>query len=268
MQIVILAAGQGTRLGDLSAPKCLVEVSPQKKYLSLQLDALKQFSFEKKLIVGGFGMPVLREFLQKEKISDLTIIENPDFTKANLYSLLVAKNYLTDRFFIFNADHYYSTENYKKIFVTESKDITVFCDRDRKLIADDMKVLSYPSPSRGGASAANMPNGMFDAQCAGRSPDGGAYCVQKIDKKLHEFDFGYVGVTCVPKEKMAIYWQAVARVEDELGDKAYVEAVIQRLAADGEKIGIQDISGSWWTEIDTPEDLERARKTIVSLRGA
>ena len=85
---------------------------------------------------------------------------------------------------------------------------------------------------------------------------------QKMDKQLTDYQWGYVGVSYVPKSLQTKYWEACLKTEQNLGDKANVEAVMNQLAADGETINICDISGSWWTEIDTPEDLEKARAII------
>lgn len=233
MQLVILAAGMGTRLGKPDHPKSLVTIKDDDSYLSLQFRSFRTFPFSKIILVGGYGFDHLKEFVDGQGLSNTVLLNNTDFQKGNLYSILTAKSELTEDFFIFNADHYYPIETYQKIMATKGDLLTAFCDRDRKLTDDDMKL---------------------------QSKDG--YLIE-MKKTLSTFDCGYVGVTYVPSREHGNYWNACDAVSQELGDKANVEAVLNQMAANGQKIQIADISGSWWTEIDTPEDLIKAREIIL-----
>jgi choline kinase len=82
-------------------------------------------------------------------------------------------------------------------------------------------------------------------------------------KTLPEWDAGYVGVTYVPVASFETYFKEFAASAIQLGDKANVEHILDRLAGQGGVIDMRDISGSWWTEIDTPEDLSKARDIIL-----
>lgn len=247
MQLVILAAGRGVRLGESAEnkPKSLVSVDGV-PYLELQLRAFDRFAFDRKMIVGGYGITALRELLDASRRDDWMLVENADFHKGNLYSLKAALPFLHGDFFLFNADHYYALSTYRKIFAADSDRVTVFCDQDRILTDDDMKVKT------GGAK---------------RFADGNSR-VQSMSKTLTDFDGGYVGVTRVPQNLLPLYLDGVAATETEFGDKANVEHVIHWMAGKGNEIRVADASGSWWTEIDTPEDLAKARSTIVNNEGA
>jgi choline kinase len=238
VQLVVLAAGKGARLGKVAQeqPKSLVTIAGT-PYLALQMQAFARFPFTHKFIVGGYAIQSLEAFLQAPGRTDWTLVNNPDFHKGNLYSLSAVLPQVTDGFFIFNADHYYSPATYARIFAAKPDDLTVFCDRDRKLTDDDMKVAS------------------FDSQLV------------TMAKTLAAFDCGYVGITWIPKKDLDLYRDTVAAVARDLGETANVEAVMSRLAADGEKVAIADISGSWWTEIDTPLDLANARAVITQEMG-
>jgi choline kinase len=237
VQLVVLAAGKGVRLGDeaQSLPKSLVSIAEGVSYLSLQVKAFARFPFSQKLIVGGFAIDRLASFLAELKLSDWLLVNNQEFHKGNLYSLKAAMPLVKEDFFLFNADHFYSDENYLKILSHRSDHITIFCDTDRRLQDDDMKVLSQDD------------------------------CLINMSKPLTDFDHGYVGITYVPASKRSAYDSAFSDTEREQGDSANVEMVLNRLAKLGEKVCLFDISGSWWTEIDTPEDLEKA-KLVISAK--
>jgi putative acetyltransferase len=247
LQLVILAAGRGVRLGKSAEnkPKSLVTVDGV-PYLELQLRAFDRFAFSRKIIVGGYGIAALRGLLDGNRRDDWTLVENADFLRGNLYSLKAALPFLSEDLFLFNADHYYALPTYRKIFAADSDLVAVFCDQDRALTDDDMKVKT------------SGPKNFSD----GRSR------VQAMSKTLPDFDGGYVGVTRVPKNLLPLYLDGVAATEREIGDKANVEHVIHWMAGRGGEIRVADTSGSWWTEIDTPEDLAKACATIVKNEGS
>lgn len=239
MKLVVLAAGKGQRLGTHAgvAPKSLVDIGGE-AYLSLQFAAFARFVFQQKIIVSGYASDKLFSFLSDGQHQEWLLVNNPDFHKGNLYSLAVALPQLKgDGFFIFNADHFYSPKTYAKIFLQEPEEIAVFIDRDRPLSDDDMKAELNSDQS-----------------------------LVRMAKTLTQWQAGYVGVTWVPAHRFAIYQEAFAATAKGLGESANVEAVLNELAQKGVPIQSVDISGSWWTEIDTPEDLERARETIQKYK--
>jgi choline kinase len=220
----------------LAIPKCLIELAPQVPYLACQLAAFERFEFSRRLIVGGFGIGKLADYLASAPQGrDWLLLNNAEFHKGNLYSLKAARPRLNGGFFIFNADHFYSPESYRKIFACvdpAAGDIMAFCDRDRLLAADDMKV----------AAASDR--------------------LRVMSKSLGTCDCGYVGVTYVPAGRLGEYWRAFDAVEQHFGDAANVELVLNQLAEAGPGVRLVDISGSWWSEIDTPEDLVRTRALL------
>lgn len=232
MQIVILAAGQGSRLGDVhtDAPKSLVQMG-DKPYLSYQLQFMRACTDAEIIVVGGYCSPVLETFLTEAKIHNVRLVHNAQFTKGNLLSVLSARPYLNDDFFIFNADHCYPAQTYQHIFKLTAQDgIHVCCDHDRILASDDMKV-KLTSDAR----------------------------FQSMSKTLETYELGYVGVSHVSKSLQGTYWQLCEEALRDKGESVHVEHVMNCAAQSGLEIGICDISGSWWTEIDTPEDLDKAR---------
>ncbi|MCU0641459.1 MAG: aminotransferase class I/II-fold pyridoxal phosphate-dependent enzyme [Candidatus Margulisbacteria bacterium] len=98
MQAVILAAGMGKRLGDLTqnSTKCMVPFNGR-RLVEYTLDAIVAAgSVERVIIVVGHGADEVKKFLGKD-YKGLTIeyVLNPVYdTTNNIYSLFLAKKYL------------------------------------------------------------------------------------------------------------------------------------------------------------------------------
>ena len=93
MKVIILAAGQGTRLRPLTddRPKCMVEVNG-KSMIERQLDVMRGYGIKDEdiTIVAGYRSDVLiKKFLN----TDIRVIKNEQFETTNMvYSLMCAGN--------------------------------------------------------------------------------------------------------------------------------------------------------------------------------
>ena len=89
MKAIILAAGRGSRMNELTydKPKCLIEING-KTLLDWQLEAIKSVGINEIGIVTGY---------KREMLSDYKLIEfyNPNWeTSQMVYSLNYATNWL------------------------------------------------------------------------------------------------------------------------------------------------------------------------------
>ncbi len=265
---VILTAGMGTRLGGITAdrPKGLVEVSGR-PLLDYNIRFLRAAGANKIIAVAGFFGDKVKQYLNTNH-PDVAVVQNDDYKKGNLYSLKTALPHIAGSFLLSNADHVYrlpiaelvrrqiypvTFERDIRLFrndfdfttVTPRQDrevsecngvkegVTAFCDFDRSLGNDDMKVL--------------------------RADDGR---LAEIAKTLTRFHCGYVGLTYCPAAERETYHRAFSEVEQEYGDKAVVEQVLGKLAKAGHRVNMGDISGYGWLEIDFPEELWRAEEAV------
>ncbi len=234
MQAIILAAGTGSRLKDLTEtlPKALIEVGGQ-ALLTYALEFAKLVGCtERIVVVGAYGDKVIA-LLERLALPNVKWVRNTDYLLGNLYSLGAARSSAKDSFLLMNTDHVYDRRIAQRV-QEQAKDLIGFCDTDRQLGADDMKVA-------------------LDDE--GR--------IQSISKQLSEFDRGYVGMTFCPADRSEEYWQAFDAVAAEHGDKAVVEMVLGHLAKTDNPPGIGDISGFGWLEIDTQDERDAAEKTIT-----
>lgn len=114
MQVVILAAGRGTRMGELSKtlPKPLLQVSG-KTLLEHKLDALPDEVDEIVLVVGYLGNLIRERFGENYRGRRILYAEQlPKHGTAG--ALWSARDILKDRFLVMNGDDLYSAEDVKR----------------------------------------------------------------------------------------------------------------------------------------------------------
>ena len=97
MQAIILAAGMGKRLGDLTMnnTKCMVEVNGV-TLIDRILTQLSHFNLSKVILVVGYeGEKLMKHIGPEYNGLPIVYVENPIYNKTNnIYSLFLAKDYL------------------------------------------------------------------------------------------------------------------------------------------------------------------------------
>ena len=98
MQAVILAAGMGKRLGDLTKgnTKCMIEVGNE-TLISRLLRQLDKQSISRIVLVVGYKAQELKNYLATLSFNiPIEFVENTVYDQTNnIYSLYLAKDYLT-----------------------------------------------------------------------------------------------------------------------------------------------------------------------------
>jgi len=232
MKAIILAAGLGSRLKHLTKaiPKALISVNHQ-RLIDYAINFVKD-SVDEIIVIGGYSFDELKAHIEKQAIPNLTLIKNLDYKEGSILTIEKALDYLDDSFLLMNVDHIYPGSFMTKI-TSNLKGISGMCDFDRQLIADDMKVKL---------------NG--DKQ------------IIQIDKKLLEYDGGYIGMTSCHQKMVSEYKRMVNTALEKGGRKVNVEFVLQLLADEGIYPNIVDLSGSTWLEIDDENDLRNGEKVL------
>lgn len=237
MQVVLLAAGLGSRLGSLTKdiPKALIEVAG-KPLVIHALEFAARLQPEKVIVVGGYGHALLSRRLEQARPAlaglPIELLENTHFRDGNLISLMTARPRITQGFLLLNVDHIYRP-GIAQVVAPEATEVTAFIDTDRQLGADDMKV---------------------ERTAEGR--------VRRIAKTLTTFDCGYVGMTRVPTAALPGYWQTAEAALAEEGRAIHVERILARLAETTAAPMCRDTSGHGWLEVDTAEERAAAEKAL------
>lgn len=129
MQAIILAAGMGKRLGDLTMnnTKCMVEVNGI-SLIDRMLSQLSTFKFERVVIVIGYKGQELRNHIS-ERFPSLKIeyIENPIYDKTNnIYSLaLASRQLMEDDTILLESDLIFEDRILKLLVEHEDKDLAL-----------------------------------------------------------------------------------------------------------------------------------------------
>lgn len=229
MKVLILAAGVGSRLGH-DKPKALVKVAGL-ELIRHQLHFLQHPVISAIGAVGGFQFDDLAALVRKAAPRAL-LFENKNYRQGNILTLQAALPFLDDDFLLMNVDHIYPKKLLDRI-LKQVRGITACCDFNRLLTGDDMKIKKNDRSF-----------------------------LKAIDKKLTDYDGGYIGMTIVPRESITTYWSAFEKTLARRGPAASVEMILGELAAQGEPIAIADTSGFRWLEVDTPEDLKQAEARL------
>lgn len=100
MQAIILAAGMGRRLGDLTRghTKCMVEVNGQ-TLIDRAIHQLSKLNLTRLILVVGYKGKELKEYIgnRYDDILKIEYIENPIYDRTNnIYSLALAKDILCE----------------------------------------------------------------------------------------------------------------------------------------------------------------------------
>ena len=233
MQAIVLCAGMGTRLGERTKdlPKTMVELNGRPVFNYIWT-SLQESPVEDIIVVGGYEFEKLSNYVNSLKGKPVRVVFNADYKLGSILTIEKALPYVREGFVVMNGDHIHPPAMMRR-FLEPITDITCAVDRDRNLTDDDMKVSLTPE---------------------GR--------VAQMDKKLTQFDCGYIGMTQCPASHLELYKHYARITRERHGDGANVERIVHTLAGDGKSPSVRDVSGIGWVEIDNEYDLQVAHQMV------
>jgi choline kinase len=237
MRAIVLSAGQGKRLLPLttSRPKCLLEIRDDQSVLDFQLETLAKCGIEHTTVLVGFGAEYVEHSLANPRFGkmEVTTLYNPFFAITdNLATCWIASVAMTDDFILLNGDTVFEDGVLRRVLDAPPEPIALTIDRKPDYDADDMKV-TLDTDGRLTAIGKKLP--------------------------LHTVDGESIGVLRFCGTGVQIYRDALnlaMRQPESL--KNWYLSVVNELA---QKIAVKTVSieGLWWSEIDSPEDLDAVR---------
>ena len=223
-ECLILAAGNGTRIASQSgsAPKPLVPLfgAPLLEHIVLSSHAA---GIERFVIVVGYRADAIRRWLAERPLGDISVsvVENPDYHKANGVSALAARRLLKNPFLLLMADHIFEPKTARALL--------------GQPIAEEEVILGVDY---------NIDR-IFDLEDATKVQVQGKHIVA-IGKDLVEFDALDTGMfLCGP----ALFERLESAKKD--GNCSLSDGM--RCLAQERKLGAFDVRDGRWQDVDTPE---------------
>jgi 2-aminoethylphosphonate-pyruvate transaminase len=238
VKAVILAAGVGNRLGETGEgrPKCLLEIGG-KTLVQRMLERLTSSGVSPVVIVVGFQKEQIQEHVRSQFPSaQVQFVANKDFRRGSIVSLWSARDHLDDDFLLMDADVLFHPEILSRLVQTRHANTFLI---DRKF-ADDGEAMI--AAARDGRMVA------FERGLAAPCD----FCGESV---------GFFGIA---KTTVPALLQAIRPYIDRGELDAHYEFALRDLLA-VLPFGYEDISGLPWTEIDFPEDVDRARNEVLPL---
>lgn len=246
MKVIILAAGQGTRLRPYTdnKPKCMVELKG-KPLLHHQLDVLKQCGVKNEDIALAAG------YLQEALVAPgLQQYRNEQYATTNMVStLFAAEDFMQagEDLIISYGDIVYKPEVFEKLLATEG-DLVVAADLDWY----DLWKL-------------RMENPLDDAETFKMTKDGKVIELGKIPKTREDAQAQYIGLIKIAGNKVAEFVQyyhamdKAAKYDGKDFDNMYMTSLIQNIIDSGWNVRAALINRGW-LEVDSVDDLKAYEK--------
>jgi choline kinase len=241
VRVIILAAGQGKRLLPLTAevPKALLDIGG-KTLIERQVEAFASNGLKDFVVVTGYGAERMEQALASlaQRLSvRIETLYNPFYAVAdNLASCWLARSFMSGDFIQVNGDNVFRGDLVERLLQPVSSSISVAINRKDSFDADDMKVML--DGARLTEIGKTLPVDTVDAEAIG-------FYIFKSDGAKH-----YTA-------------ELELAMRDPQGLKRWFPSAVGSLAKKVD-IGVVDISGLRWSEVDFPLDLQQARQLVSS----
>lgn len=239
MKAIVLAAGVGKRLGASARglPKCLLRVG-EEPLLGRTLRSICRQGIRDIVLVVGYEKESIRAYLNKNfgDSPQIRLRENPDYRRGSILSLWSVRDELNDDLLLMDADVLFPDALLRRLM--ESSHCNAF--------------LLDPRAAGTGEEMMLMVKG-------GR--------VARITRKITpDYDLigEGVGFMKLSGRDAPLLREAVERlVRRGRMDCDYEEAI--DLFLQGATAGFEPVGDLAWTEIDFPEDIERAEREVLPV---
>ena len=256
---ILIAAGRGKRLGTHTEdiPKCMVEVG-KRPILGWVWEAFQLAGIEELVVIRGYRGDVLETFV-RGLVPDVTFVDNVHWQSNNvLLSLACARPFL-DRPCLISYSDIIFTPAVARAAVDSSAEIGLVIDREFRTIYEGRT--EHP---------------LDEGEVSDLMPDGTVARVGKRALPPADAIGEYIGLTRLGARGVATAANTLDRLAHRFAGRetepfqraatfqnAYLTDLWQELIDGGTRIDPILIEGQW-REIDTGQDLDRARQLVES----
>jgi len=224
MQGLILAAGKGTRMGNVEVPKCLLEINGV-PIIKHQINSFKKNGINDIVVVTGYKSEMIHDLLNDQ----VQYVHNSKFSEMNnIYSVWLAIQKLQDDFICVYGDLMFDEEILKKCLEIKSEIglmvETNTRDETMKVKIENEKIVAVN---------------------------------KKIDYKTADGNF--VGMAKFSKNVLKILFNEIDYLITENID-GYYTLGIENLIKKNVEVGYQVTNGLSWMDIDEEREFEESQK--------
>lgn len=246
MRVIILAAGQGTRLRPYTdeRPKCLVELDGR-ALLHRQLDVLRARGLHDITLIGGYRADCLRD-------QGAELVINPRFAETNMVAtLFCAEQRMVDGedLLIAYGDIIYQPSVLDSLLNTDAP-LAISIDRQWRRFWE-----------------IRMDNPLADAETLKLDAEDHIVELGKKPRDYNDIQGQYMGLIKVRGDHVAAFRQAWQQMDRSLVrdgkdfDNMYMTTFLQSLIDSGWRARAA-FTDNGWLEVDTVEDLDRYHEML------
>ena len=243
MKSLILAAGRGTRINEItrSYHKCLIKLQ-KKPLLKWQINALSECS-SKICVVTGYNESKIKETLKQ--INNITFVRNKEWKSSNMfYSLLCAKEWVGNNDLIISySDIFYSKLAIKKLYM-EKSDISIIYDPNWYMLWN----MRFNNPLDD-AETFKLDNLSFLKEIGSRP------------KTIKECEGQFIGLIKISKNGWSIINKNIEMIKERV-KKIDTTTLLNFLILKKVKIKAIPITDTWG-EVDTFSDYKLYKKLLI-----
>ena len=241
MKSVILAAGQGARMGSETEdkPKCMITYKGQ-PLINYTIETMQACGIDDIIIIDGYKSKVLQSYLSNDNVRFIT---NKEFYKTNMvYTLFCAESEMNDDIIISYADIIYNKDILKQL-IKNHHDFVVTIDKNWL----ELWKLRMNDPLK-------------DAETMKLDDNCNILELGKKPKSYKEINGQYIGLFKISNSIVG----RIRKFYHELGkskyydgkdyNNMYMTSFIQLIINDGYRVKADIIKGGW-LEFDSQDDL-------------
>ena len=231
---IILAAGDGDRLGSLTAirPKVLLPVNGKEQLIMYPIEALAAAGISDiAIVVGYLGDSVMEALGNGDSFGvRLQYVYNSDYLGGNAVSVYKAREWAQgEPVVLCMGDHLIDGKIVKRLL-------------DRQVFNETLCIDYAPTSHHELAEATKV-----TVDSAG--------CIKDIGKDLVCWDALDTGVFLLTEK----FFQALHELIQNGGTDVEISDIIRFLVSRGHRFDTCDVSGCFWADVDTKEDLDMVR---------